>query len=66
MAEGTVWNRSGFDRAMASERKKQDHLCRNDSIGYQICEKQNPLVGFEDHFDDSSSLDNSDARNATG
>ena len=31
LAEGTVWNRAGSDRALAGEREKQDHLRGNDS-----------------------------------
>ena len=40
---GTV---PGLDRTVASERKKQDHLRGNDSIGHQVCEKQNVSGGI--------------------
>ena len=59
-------NRARFDWTLASERKKQDHLRGNDSIGYPVYEKQNPLVGFETHPDDHSGLDHSNAGVTSG
>jgi hypothetical protein len=59
-------NRAGVDRALAGEREKQDHLRGNDSIGHQVCEEQNPLVGFENHFEDGSGPGHSNAGDASG
>jgi lipopolysaccharide/colanic/teichoic acid biosynthesis glycosyltransferase len=65
LAEGAVSGRARLDRALAGERKKQDHLRGNGCIGYHVCEKQNSLVGFENHPDDRSSLGHSNAGDAS-
>jgi hypothetical protein len=64
MAKGTVWNGAWPDRTLAGEWEEQDHVRGNDSTGHQIREKQDHLVGFENHPDDNSRLDHPDVGSA--